>query len=90
MCANSKDDLLFLYQSILKLNTVEECEKFFKDLCTYTEIDSMAQRVKVAKMLIDEKTYEDIIEKTQVSSATLSRVNKCVKYGEGYKLILKN
>lgn len=87
--SNEKKDIQELYKVILSLKTIEDCEKLFADLCTYKEIDSMAQRVKAAKLLIDGETYEEIIKQTDISSATLSRVSKCVKYGEGYKSFLK-
>jgi len=66
----------------------EDCELFFRDLCTVKELDSMAQRISSAKLLLNGETYESIIKKTDISSATLSRVSRCVKYGEGYKKIL--
>ena len=81
-------DYTNLFETILKLKTVKDCELFFNDLCTYKELDSMAQRLDAAKLLMDKKgnyTYEKIIEKTGISSATLSRVSRCVKKGEGYK-----
>ena len=77
-----------LYDAILKLKTKEDCELFFRDLCTVKELDAMTQRVKSAKLLLDGETYEKIIAKTDISSATLSRVSRCVKYGEGYKKFL--
>lgn len=77
-----------LYKAILKLKTVDDCDKFFSDLCTYRELDSMLGRVKAAKMLISGETYETIVDKKIVSSATLSRVSRCVKHGEGYKKFL--
>lgn len=77
-----------LYEVILKLKTKEDCELFFRDLCTVKELDAMTQRVKSAKLLLDGETYEKIIAKTEISSATLSRVSRCVKYGEGYKKFL--
>ncbi|MCQ2399460.1 MAG: YerC/YecD family TrpR-related protein [Clostridia bacterium] len=72
-----------LYAEILKLETVDECKTFFDDLCTKKELESMSQRILAAKMLLDGKTYSEIIEETDISSATLSRVSKCVRYGEG-------
>lgn len=79
-----------LFEQILKLKTVEECELFFDDLCTIKELESMTQRIKAAKMLLDNKTFIEVIEKTNISSATLARVSKCVRYGEGgYKTILE-
>ncbi len=82
--------LLDFYNTILKLKTVEDCKIFFNDLCTYKEVENMTQRIISAKLLIEGKTYEEIIKETDISSATLSRVSKCVKYGEGYNKILKN
>ena len=74
-----------LFDVILNLKTKQDCELFFKDLCTIKELDSMTQRIKAAKLLIDGETYEKIIAKTDISSATLSRISRCVKYGDGYK-----
>ena len=77
-----------LYRAILNLKTVEDCEQFFSDLCTYRELDAMLGRVKAAKMLLAGETYEAIIDKKIVSSATLSRVSRRVKHGNGYKKFL--
>ena len=74
-----------LYQTIISLNDTEDCAELFTDLCTYKEIESMAQRLHAAELLLEGETYEQIIEKTGISSATLSRVSKCVKFGNGYK-----
>ena len=76
-----------LYELIASLSTANECKELFEDLCTYKEIDAMAQRLEAAKLLLVGETYEKIIEKTGISSATLSRVSKCVKYGKGYSKI---
>ena len=78
-----------LYDALLKLKTEDDCERFLRDLCTMKELDSMAQRISAAKLLLNGETYESIIKKTDISSATLSRVSRCVKYGDGYKNILK-
>lgn len=78
-----------LFETLLKIKTVEDYELFFNDLCTYNEIDSMAQRLKAAKLLLENMTYEQIIEETDISSATLSRVSRCVKHGEGYKKFIE-
>ena len=88
---NSKD-YKELYDEILKLETLEECEKFFDDLCTIKELESMLQRIRAAKMLLENKTYLEVVEETKISSATLSRVSKCIHYGDGgYKdILLKN
>lgn len=85
MSENLKVDHKELFESVLKLKTIEDCEEFFSDLCTYKELDSMLGRIKAAKLLLKGETYEKIIKETDISSATLSRVNKCVKYGSGYK-----
>ena len=79
---------LELYNALLKLKTKEDCELFLRDLCTMKELDSMSQRISAAKLLLNGETYESIIKKTDISSATLSRVSRCVKYGNGYKKIL--
>ena len=78
-----------LFKAILSIKTEQECKEFFEDLCTAKELDSMTQRIIAAKLLLDGQTYEKIISKTDISSATLSRVSRCVKYGDGYKKILK-
>ncbi len=84
-----KIDHTELFEEILKLKSVEECEAFFTDLCTITELDAMLQRIKAAKMLLENKTFAEVSEATGISSATLARVSKAVKYGEGgYELIL--
>ncbi len=86
---NYKPMLRELYAEIVKLETEEEAEKFLDDLCTIKELESMCQRLKAAKMLLDGKTYNEIAEETEISSATLARVSKCVRYGEGgYKTII--
>ena len=85
-----KQMLAELFAEIIKLETVEECEIFFDDLCTIKERLSMAQRLKAAKMLIDGKTYNEVIEETEISSATLARVSKCVRYGDGGYIAVLN
>ncbi|MFW6386988.1 MAG: YerC/YecD family TrpR-related protein [Bacillota bacterium] len=79
-----------LFDAILQLESREECYRFFKDIATVGEIKALGQRLEVAKMLTRGKTYEEIADKTGVSSATISRVKKALYYGEdGYKLILE-
>jgi TrpR-related protein YerC/YecD len=78
-----------LYDLILCLQTTEDCEKLFADLCTDKELEQMAQRVRAAKMLMNGKTYMEVIKETEISSATLSRVSRCVQYGEGYQTFIK-
>ncbi|MCQ2386971.1 MAG: YerC/YecD family TrpR-related protein [Clostridia bacterium] len=89
MSENDKINYSDLFKAILSLKTEEDCQLFFSDLCTYKELDSMAQRIKAARLLLNNETYEEIIKKTDISSATLSRVSRCVKHGEGYKKFLK-
>ena len=79
-----------LYAALVKLQTVEEAERFFDDLCTIKELEAMSQRLRAAKMLLEGKTYHEIVEETEISSATLARVSKCVRYGDGgYKTVLE-
>lgn len=87
---NYKPMIEELYRELLKLETLEECEIFFEDLCTIKELESMSQRIQSAKMLLEGKTYNEVIEHTEISSATLSRVSKCIRYGNGgYKSIIE-
>ena len=79
-----------LYSAILKLQTVEECYDFFTDLCTFSELKAMEQRFELAKLLNDGLIYNDILEKTGASSATISRVNRSLIYGNGgYESVLE-
>ena len=78
-------DVDFLFDAILQLQTRDECYMFFEDLCTVQELKALSQRIAVAKMLDDKCVYTDIEARTGASTATISRVNKCLKYGnEGY------
>ncbi|MGN0543758.1 MAG: YerC/YecD family TrpR-related protein [Acutalibacteraceae bacterium] len=80
----------FLFEAILKLQTLEECYDFFEDLCTVSEIKAISQRIVVAKMLRDKKVYSDIVAETGASTATISRVNRSLQYGcNGYEEIFK-
>ena len=78
-----KSDAIKLYNSVLKLQTVEECEKFFEDLCTTKELGAMIQRHVVASLLLDKKIYTEIMEKTNASTATISRVKRMLDQGTG-------
>jgi TrpR-related protein YerC/YecD len=73
----------FLFDCILKLDSMEECYAFFEDLCTIPEIRAMAQRAVVAKMLSEKTVYNDIVARTGASTATISRVNRSLSYGAG-------
>ena len=78
-----------LYEAILTLKDLDECKKFFSDLCTVAELRAMEQRFEVAMLLSDGMIYNDILERTGASSATISRVNRCLHYGaDGYRTIL--
>lgn len=78
-----------LYQAILSLQSQEECRAFFQDLCTVAELRAMSQRLEVAQMLDSGMIYNDILEHTGASSATISRVNRALQYGAGgYKTVL--
>jgi len=78
------------FDAILLLKNREECYRFFEDICTIREIQSISQRLQVAKLLKANKTYNEIEELTGASTATISRVNRCIHYGaDGYNLILK-
>ena len=84
------DDLDYLFKAFLTLKTVDECYLFFEDVCTIKELQSMAQRMQVAKELTANKNYLQVNDETGVSSATISRVNKCLQYGAGgYKIALE-
>ena len=79
-----------LFRAILLLENTEECYNFFDDICTVSEIKAMAQRLEVAKMLKAGYTYMDVSEKTGASTATISRVNRCLNYGaDGYRTVLE-
>lgn len=78
-----------LYTVILSLETKEDCKLLFDDLCTHKEIDNMAQRICAAKLLKQGETYNQVMEKTGIASATLARVSSCVKYGKGYDKFVK-
>ena len=79
-----------LFESVLTLKSVEECYIFFDDLCTVNEIQSMAQRLEVARMLGQGYTYNQIEAATGASTATISRVKRCLNYGnDGYKMALE-
>ena len=77
-----------LFDAILSLENKEECYRFFEDVCTVNELLSLSQRYEVARMLRAQKTYLDIAEKTGASTATISRVNRSLNYGnDGYELV---
>ncbi|MCI6017697.1 MAG: YerC/YecD family TrpR-related protein [Clostridiales bacterium] len=79
-----------LFKAIMCLENIDECFDFFEDLCTINELLSLSQRYEVAKMLREQKTYLEIAEKTGASTATISRVNRSLNYGnDGYDMVMK-
>lgn len=86
-----KDELINeLYRAVLTLDSLEDCHRFFEDVCTIKELQSISQRLHVAKLLIDNVTYIEIEKQTGVSTATISRISKFLHYGPGgYEMVLK-
>ena len=83
-------DVDALFEAILSLKDVDECYKFFEDACTVKEILDIAQRLKAAKMLKSGKNYLEVCAETGMSSATISRVSRCLEYGDGgYDLVIE-
>ena len=83
-------DIDELFEAILLLKDQEDCYRFFEDVCTINELHSIAQRLQVAKLLSEKKTYSEIEDLTKASTATISRINKCLVYGsDGYKRVLE-
>lgn len=79
-----------LFEAILTLENEKECYEFFEDICTINELHSLAQRLQVAKMLRSQKTYLEIADKTGASTATISRVNRSLNYGnDGYDMVFE-
>ena len=84
-----KNDLDMLFKAVLELQNIDECYKFFEDIATITELKAISQRIQVAKMLKEKKVYTEVAEVTGASTATISRVNKCLNYGQGgYNIVL--
>lgn len=82
-------ELDYFFNAILTLKNLDECYRFFEDVSTITELKALSQRLQVARMLREKKTYIEIGEKTGASTATISRVNRCLNYGsDGYNLVL--
>lgn len=78
-----------LFKAILTLENEEECYRFFMDICTINELQSIVQRYEVAKMLREKRTYQEIAKETGASTATISRVNRSLNYGnDGYEIVL--
>lgn len=84
----SENDIFF--KAVLGLETLEDCYSFFEDICSISELESISQRLQVAIMLENKNTYKEICKKTNVSTATISRVNRALEYGsDGYKTVIK-
>ena len=78
-----------VFEAILSLETVDECYRFFEDICTISELKALAQRLEVARMLDEGSIYEEIVSKTGASTATISRVKRCLVYGaDGYNSVM--
>ena len=85
-----REDIDQLFDAILTLQDREDCYRFFEDICTINEIHSIAQRLQVARLLHQKRTYNEIEAATNASTATISRINKCLVYGaDGYKRVLE-
>ena len=79
------------FEAVIKLKYKRDCRKFFEDVCTIKELQDMTQRLEVATLLTEGKNYQEVCKKTGASTATISRVNKCLNYGSGgYKIVLKD
>jgi len=90
MNKKNRERYIQMYEAILALENVDECVRFFDDLCSVTELRAMEQRFQVAQLLSEGHIYNTILEKTGASSATISRVNRSLQYGaEGYEIIFK-
>ena len=79
------------FKAVIKLDTLEDARKFFEDICTIKELEAISQRIEVAQLLSDGKNYQDVSRSTGASTATISRVSKCLNYGAGgYQLVIEN
>ena len=87
---SQNDKINALYELLIQLDNIEDCQLLLEDLCTRKEVEKMADRVYAAKLLMEGKTYNQVIAETNISSATLSRVSRCVQYGTGYTKLLKD
>ena len=78
-----------LFKLLAAINSEDDCRALFDDLCTVKEVENMAERLHAAKLLMDGNTYAQVMQQSDISSATLSRVSRCVQYGKGYSKLLK-
>ena len=84
-----QDRIRQLFDIITKIDNIEDCRALFDDLCTVKEVENMAERCFAAKLLMEGNTYSQVMSQADISSATLSRVSRCVQYGKGYSKLLK-
>ena len=85
-----KGMIMNLYEILAKIDNPEDLKKFFADLCTYVEIENLEKRAEAAQLLLKGNTYDETIQKTGISSATISRISRCIRHGEGgYSEVLK-
>ena len=84
-----QDKIRYLFELLAKIDDPDRLEDLFDDLCTVKEMENMAERIYAARLLMEGMTYAQVMEKSSISSATLSRVSRCVQYGKGYKKVLK-
>ena len=84
-----QDHIQQLFEVITRINNIDDCRALFDDLCTVKEIENMAERCYAAKLLLEGNTYSQVMAQADISSATLSRVSRCVQYGSGYSKLLK-
>ena len=87
---NKQEKLQELYRIICSMENEEQCRQLFEDLCTQKELEKMAERIYAARLLMEGNTYNQVIAQSDISSATLSRVSRCVQYGKGYSRLLKH
>ena len=78
-----------LFKLLAAINSEDDCRALFDDLCTVKEVENMAERLHAAKLLMEGNTYAQVMQQSDISSATLSRVSRCVQYGKGYSKLLK-
>ena len=79
----------YLYEVLASIDDPEDCRVLLEDLCTVKEVENMAERLYTARLLLEGNTYNQVMQQADISSATLSRVSRCVQYGEGYSKLLK-
>ena len=84
-----QDHIQQLFELITSISNIDDCRALFDDLCTIKELENMAERCHAAKLLMEGNTYNQVMAQAEISSATLSRVSRCVQYGKGYSKLLK-